>query len=397
MLTGDLVRVRIEQQALRPSWVNPGDAKLLERADELVTLFRQALAEQWNRGRIDEAVKAVAGTGIDHKLTRGLAKVLTDRGEFDTRGAVDPVELRREVFRRAAAAGPIARASGATGRRTAADVLAQIAAERSLVVDLSRALYSDLQEEQVLVAWEDIEPRPLLDRYNVALVQAALLRAESMTIRVESPAAKELRALIARLKFHQLMYRIERDGDATQIAIDGPESLLKSTTKYGMQLAVFFPMLPRLEGAWTLSALLRWGKRRLRKTLRITNAMGLVSTVDVRGKWRSQAELWFEERFPALESGWTLGPGRPIDLGKQDLIVPDFTFEKRGKVAHLDIVGFWRKAYLQRRLANLPENVILAVSKKLVADKGAVPNGVLVFGEAIPPRDVLERVERVAR
>src|SRR5690349_5574040 len=117
MLTGDLVRVRVEQQTLRPSWVNPDDPKLLERAVELVALFRQAKSEQWNRARIDEAVKAVAGTGIDHKLTRGLAKVLTDRGDFDTRGAVDPVELRREVFRRAAEAGPLARSAGATGRR----------------------------------------------------------------------------------------------------------------------------------------------------------------------------------------------------------------------------------------------------------------------------------------
>ena len=396
MLTGDLVRVRIEQQRLRPSWVDRDDTKLLERADELVSLFRQALAEQWNRGRIDEAVKAVAGTGIDHKLTRGLAKVLTDRGEFDTRG-VDPAELRREVFRRAAEAGPLARTAGATGRRTASDLLAQIATERALDGDLSRALYSDLQEEQVLVAWEDIEPRDLLDRYNVALVQAALLKAESMTIRLSSPAPKELRALVTRLKFHQLMYRIERDGTATTIAIDGPESLLKSTTRYGLQLAVFFPILPRLTCAWSLTALLRWGRRRLRKTMRITSEMGLVSTVEVRGKWKSQAEEWFEERFPTLESGWTLGPGQPIDLGKQDLIVPDFTFEKRGRVAHLDIVGFWRKPYLQRRLANLPDNVILAVSKKLVADKTAVPKGVLVFGEAISPKDVLERIERVAR
>jgi uncharacterized protein len=396
MLTGDLVRVRIEQQRLRPSWVEPDDEKLLERAEELVALFRRALAEQWNRGRIDEAVKAVAGTGIDHKLTRGLAKVLTDRGEFDTRG-VDPVELRREVFRRAAEAGPLARTAGATGRRTAADLLAQIAAERALEGDLSRALYSDLQEEQVLVAWKDIEARDLLDRYNVALVQAALLKAETMAIRLESPAPKELRALVTRLKFHQLMYRIEREGTATAISIDGPESLLKSTTRYGLQLAVFFPILPRLTCAWSLSALLRWGRRRLRKTMRITSEMGLVSTVEVRGKWKSQAEEWFEERFPALESGWALGPGQPIDLGNQDLIVPDFTFEKRGRVAHLDIVGFWRKPYLQRRLANLPDNVILAVSKKFVADKTAVPKGVLVFGEAISPKDVLERIERVAR
>ena len=396
MLTGDLVRVRIEQQRLRPSWIDRDDAKLLERAEELVALFRQALAEQWNRGRIDEAVKAVAGTGIDHKLTRGLAKVLTDRGEFDTRGA-DPVELRREVFRRAAEVGPLARTAGATGRRTAADLLAQIGAERALEGDLSRALYSDLQEEQVLVAWEDIAPRDLLDRYNVALVQAALLKAETMTIRLESPAPKELRALITRLKFHQLMYRIERDATATAISIDGPESLLKSTTRYGLQLAVFFPILPPLTCEWTLTALLRWGRRRLRKTMRITNEMGLVSKIEIKGKWKSQAEEWFEDRFPALESGWTLGPGQPIDLGKQDLIVPDFTFEKRGRVAHLDIVGFWRKPYLQRRLANLPDNVILAVSKKLVADKTSVPKGVLVFGEAISPKDVLERIERVAR
>ena len=396
MLTGDLVRVRIEQQRLRPSWVDRDDSKLLERAEELVALFRQALAEQWNRGRIDEAVKAVAGTGIDHKLTRGLAKVLTDRGEFDTRG-VDPAELRREVFRRAAKGGPLSRTAGATGRRTAADLLKEIATERGLDGDLSRALYSDLQEEQVLVAWEDIEPRDLLDRYNVALVQAALLKAETMTIRLSSPAPKELRALITRLKFHQLMYRIERDETATAISIDGPESLLKSTTRYGLQLAVFFPILPRLTCAWSLQALLRWGRRRLRKTMRITSEMGLVSTNEIKGKWKSQAEEWFEDRFPALESGWTLGPGQPIDLGKQDLIVPDFTFEKRGRVAHLDIVGFWRKPYLQRRLANLPDNVILAVSKKLVADKTAVPKGVLVFGEAISPKDVLERIERVAR
>jgi predicted nuclease of restriction endonuclease-like RecB superfamily len=397
MLTGDLVRVRIEQQRLRPSWVDRDDPKLLERAEELVALFRQALAEQWNRGRIDEAVKAVAGTGIDHKLTRGLAKVLTDRGQFDTRGAVDPVELRRDVFGRAARLGPMARSAGATGRRTAKDLLAEVAAERAIEGDLSRALYSDLQEEQVLVAWEDIEPRDLLDRYNVALVQAALLKAETMTIRLSSPAPKELRALITRLKFHQLMYRIERDDTATAISIDGPESLLKSTTRYGLQLAVFFPILPRLTCAWSLSALLRWGRRRLRKTMRITSEMGLVSATEIRGRWKSQAEEWFEERFPALDSGWTLGPGQPIDLGKQDLIVPDFTFEKRGRVAHLDIVGFWRKPYLQRRLANLPDNVILAVSKKLVADKAAIPKGVLVFGEAISPKDVLERIEKVAR
>ena len=37
--------------------------------------------------------------------------------------------------------------------------------------------------------------------------------------------------------------------------------------------------------------------------------MGWCHTINEKGTWRSDAELWFEERFLALETGWTLEGG----------------------------------------------------------------------------------------
>jgi hypothetical protein len=165
-----------------------------------------------------------------------------------------------------------------------------------------------------------------------------------------------------------------------------------------MQLANFFPALLLQSGAWRMEALVHWGRRRLRKTLQITSDHGLSSHYRDQGAWRSRAETWFEERFVALETGWCLEPGEPLDLGSQDLLVPDFTFRKQGRVAHLDIVGFWRKGYLDKRLKSVPDNVVVAVSRKLSGDKkSTLPDRVVAFSEVIPPKKVLALVEQVAR
>ena len=75
---------------------------------------------------------------------------------------------------------------GPAERPTAASVLREVVAEAGAEDDGESDprswLYADLKGEQVLAARKGPEtPRELLDRYNVALVQAVLLKAESMT------------------------------------------------------------------------------------------------------------------------------------------------------------------------------------------------------------------------
>ena len=79
------------------------------------------------------------------------------------------------------------------------------------------------------------------------------------------------------------------------------------------------------------------------------------------------------------------------------MMVPDLTFRKGGRVAHLDIVGFWRASHLKNHLEALPANVIVAVSSKLKGEKAALPASmaasVIRFAEVIPAGKVLDALE----
>lgn len=398
MLTGDLVRVRIHQKSIQPAFIDPDDEALLARAEQLIDIYREAQSESWTRGRIDDAATEVEGLETDIRLTRGLAKVLADRAEFVVDAPLEPSLLRERVFTAAAASGPLARRAGPTGRRVAADVLAEVASELGTTPEvLSRALYADLKDEQVLAGVDLPEPKALLERYNVALVQAVLLKATSLGLRLASPDPKRVRQLYRALKFHGLMYRAVREDHDWLLEVDGPLSLLQQSTRYGLQLALFFPTVLLGDSPWILEAEVRWGKRGLRKQLQLSHTLGLVGTARDVGAWKSRVEQWFEERFRELDSGWDMTAGEALDLGGQELLVPDFTFTKGGRKAHLDIVGWWRKGYLKRRLANLPPNVVLAVSRKLAAEAAELPASVVSFAEVIPPKVVLERIEAVAR
>jgi predicted nuclease of restriction endonuclease-like RecB superfamily len=402
MLTGELVRVRVVKKDLQPRFVQPDHPRLLERASVLVETMQAGLASGATRGEIMGKVRDLVGDETDHFVTRGLAKLLMDKSEFETIAPLAPVDLRRRVFEQAVEMGPLAPSAGPTGRNTAQDVLAVVAAELKCTPDeIASALYADLKDHQVLVAAKIPSPEALLHRYNVALVQALLLKASWIELEITEVHPKYVRQLMRALKFHQLMYRFTSQAPL-RLRVDGPQSLLKLSTRYGMQLANFFPTIVLQPGPWTLSAEVLWGrKRKLKKALTISSELGLQSHYQDQGTWTSRTETWFAERFELLDTPWRLGPGEPIDMGGQAMMVPDFTFERDGKKGHLEIVGFWRKGYLEKRIKLLPANVILAVSSRLAGDKTKLPakvqDQIIQFAEVIPPKKVVERLEAVAR
>ena len=194
------------------------------------------------------------------------------------------------------------------------------------------------------------------------------------------------------------MFRARTVGSDIEVEIDGPQSPLSLSTRYGMQLANFFPAILLQTGDWTIEASLLWGrKRKFKKVMLLDSTMGLQSHYRDTGTWTSRAETWFLERFEQLDHGWEVGPGEPMTLGGQQMMVPDLTFRKDGRVGHLDIVGFWRASHLKDHLAALPGNVIVAVSSKLKGEKAALPSSmaasVIRFAEVIPAGKVLDALE----
>ncbi len=398
MLTGDLIRVRAQKGELTPSFVDPTAAKLADRAEELLTLFREGVGRR--RVDLDEEIDTLVGDGTDHKLVKGLVKVLTDKSSFDVSAPLPPAEIRAKVFRLARARGPLSPLELEGGRPTAAQIYREVAAE--LGVDpavLEGALYADHADQQVLVSVEVPTARWLLDRYNVALVQSVLLKASELRVRLTDPEPARARQLLRAVKFHQLICEVRLLPDGYEIVLDGPASLFSQTTRYGMALAKFFPALLLQPGAWEATAKVDW---RGTKVMKLTPAMGLRSHYRDTGAYETRESLWFEERFLALDSGWTLDREvHPLDQGGEGVVVPDFRFRKGNKVAWLEILGFWRKGSIARRLALLkrhgPPNLVVAVSKKLAGEAAELPDTVVPFAEVIPAKEVLRRVEAVAR
>lgn len=407
MLTGDLVRVSGRPGGVvAPGYVKANKPEVLDRAEEICALFAQAAEERWPRGELDGALDAVVGDERDARLVRGFAKIMLDRAEFAVESPLDPLALRLEAFALARERGPLGLAGDRFDRPDADAVLAELAAAKGVsAAEVEAALYADRPSAQRMTSCPPAKPEWLVHRYNLALVQAVLLRAQRLTVRLERPAPGRIRQILRFARFHQLLFEARQEGEALVLQVDGPLALFSQSTRYGLQLASFFPCLPLVETPWSVVAELAWGAQRARRTLQVSDADGLRSHYRDEGVWEPQAVTWLKERWEALSPEWSLEEARePVVLPGGLVIMPDFVVARGGRRARVEVVGYWRKSWIEARIEALrahgPGDLILVVSRRLHAAKEALadfPGEVVEFAEVIPPKRIIEAAERVAR
>ena len=397
MLTADLVQAAVRGGEVQPRYIGVNDKDALALAGHLIGLFDAHVGR--TKGALDTALKDYLGSGTAFLLHRGLAKLLTDRSEFTTRSEVDPEELRRAVFLAAARV----RNSGESLRVDRSAVFAE--AGSALGVDpaiCESNLYADLKDEQVLERFKSVDAPWLLNRYNLALAQAVLLRATELIAQIPPQTAARYRDLFRQIKFCQLLYRVEGTADeGYTLFLDGPVSLFKSSNRYGVQMANFLPTLIHCEG-YALAASVRWGKKRTERVFRLSSASGLVPPRHQPGQWQPEEMAWLKEQFPKLGSDWTASTETElVDLGGRGVLVPDYVFRHPdGRVVYMELFGYWRKGAVESRVELLrehgPENLILGLSKELAADREGLdelPGSVYVFRTTPIAREVLKLLE----
>jgi len=332
-----------------------------------------------------------------------LVKLCMDRSDFTVQAIEDPVALREAVFLRASRR----RAEGEFSRGA---VLAEIAAERGLAPELvEEGLYADLKENERLLGFKELDAEGLLHRYNMALAQSCLMRATKLRIGLRERDAARARRLFRALKFQRLLHRVEGNAEeGFEIVIDGPLSLFKQSKQYGLRMARFLPTLVLSED-WWLEARLEWGKQRAVRSLRLEPKLGLKSHARDVGAWTPDEILSLRERWPE-NSAWRMAESSEIvDLGGQDILIPDLVFVHEGGArVLLDVLGYWNKRSAGRRLEMLkrhgPENLILAVGRALcVGTEGKEDPGldelageVYVYRNTILPRELEKRLLRWA-
>jgi uncharacterized protein len=396
LLTADLVRVRKKGTELSVSELGKQRPRALELAQAYVALADAYVGEK--RSELEEAFGGVDTKANERKLALGLQKLVEDRLEFDVESALDPRELRGELFLQAAAQ----RAALGDGERLERDAfLASFAAERGLPADgIAGALYADLRQAQVLKRFAAVDAEVLVDSYDLAQKQAVLLRAVDVIADVRCRDAYAYRQLFRKLKFFRLMHRVERHADGGyRIVIDGPFSMFSSATKYGLELALCLPALLACD-QYRITAALRWGKERTPLTFKLE---GKGRTANEEAPLPDEVAQLLE-RFAALDSEWSAEPSSDIlQVPGAGLCVPDLRFVNRltGEVAYLEVLGYWSRDAVWKRVelaqAGLEERVLFAVSSRLrvseeVLDEASVPSRLYVYKGTMSPKEILRRL-----
>lgn len=425
MLTGNQVRVRFYRDRIVPLYLDADDAAWLEAAEQLLEMFRGQ--EDRTRGELDEEIKETFGSDPKQLVHQGLAKLLEDRCEFEVVAGHPPEQLREAVFVAAAwrrrgdvekndaetrrhgdagteipsiAASPCLRVSASQFHRD--NILKEVADTFGMTpAAVEQGLFADLKSEQRLVRFKDISAEHLLQRYNVALAQAVLLRSTGVVIEIRGESPQRYRQLFRSVKFHRLICEVEqKKKDIIELRLDGPLSLFSATQKYGLQLALFLPSVLRCQD-FSLDADLLWGPQRKPKKFNLTAELGLVSHSTDSGMYVPPELTMFVDLFRKKVADWEIEEEtRVFPLGRgagTGFWVPDYCLTHRatGKKVLLEVLGFWRRSSAERHLERLRQHAkepfLLAVSDQLHIDDAeleGLPAGIHRFRQMPLPEEI---------
>jgi predicted nuclease of restriction endonuclease-like RecB superfamily len=406
MLTGELVRPRLKQRGdlLTVDWLDPNSQHWQQTAADLIALFGRQQGQ--TRSVWAAALERYEGERTDYTVVRGLAKVLEDAATFTPiETSLHPVDLRKQLF----VQGAVFEQPSLFRPHTRADVIAALASDLGATAEqIEAALFADRLGEHLLTNTGQVwTPDALITRYNLELARGVLYWSDQMQVNIHDSYKDFWRYL----KLFKLMFWASPIADGGyHVDLDGPISpFVQATTRYGRQFAAFLPAL-LLCDQWQMAATVR--PPGFAKTLhyKLDVASTLRTHFKRSGEFDSRLEADFAAAFAAKFGGergkWTLSREDEVILLGDTVMIPDFalTHRQSGKRVLIEIVGFWTRDYLRRKVEKVRaakrRDLILLVYEgaNLSADKlEDIPGEVLYFKNKPVLKDVMAAVERVYR
>ena len=373
ILPKPLQRFIVDGNHIAPQYVKPTTG-VFQLEAQLIDNYRYSIDDTYEL--LNDTLEPMCQAIQRHKLIRGFIHILDKRLSYDEPGDIDPVQLRLSLFEKAA------RVSAEDfPKKTWRDEIIRSTANAFKIPSESvdERLYSDLKDQRKIKAFDDIEPDELLAEYNLSLAQSLIIYARSLsfTLNLGAGESSALRRLFRHLRFFNLLFEVKQVADNTwQFKVDGPGAVLPQPQKYSIELASFLRTLFEFKD-WIATAEVDpdgAGKYKIWQLKpddftpphiqvfeRIPEeAMRLIARI------RELAPEIEIEESPAI-----------IQFSPQAVWIPDFTATIRtsNAKAHIEILGYWRADYLNRRLKALkkaPSNLILVLSDKLKVDKAAL-------------------------
>src|SRR5215210_4319957 len=421
MLTLQLLRVRTRSGAIFPLFCTKNEE--IELAKTIIEEFEHTWKKKEKKAVLEDRIAAIeesdAGGG-DYKLVRGFYALLERRCTFKSRDSnrdndggtttssntstipmIDPPRIRKAVFEESSKRG------FALTELERREIAESVASRMNLSSHdaVLKAMWSDLDDNLILDHFDAIDPEALVGWYNLSLMQTLLFNCTKLDFYISG--GLNWKRVLRSVKRLGLMYHLQQPQQQQEnriiCSLEGPLSLFKLTDRYGTLLAKLLPSIifssdNRREnskgggggsgGEWHLDA---WIVRKTMDGRKIyefkiskdeipellTDPYLFFSSVSTAEKevvgsfpyndsnFDSAVEEKFAKRFEQAETGWRLTrEPDPLVLSNGGAFIPDFVFEKYDKKIYLEIVGFWTKEYLERKLQKLADIFISADDSK---------------------------------
>lgn len=374
------------------------------QAEVTIAQFQASIGQP--KHMLDAAIAELEGTSPDFKVQRGLAHLLESGFcTFEVVSPIDPLSLRRRVFELANQQAPSRDRAVAVLERVATELTAE--GDREILpAELQQSLYADLPQNRILTQFDPPTPEALIHRYNLSQVQGIFYRASHLRIDAYRNDPGEYKLLFRYLKLFQLMTYIEGDEDTGfTISVDGPASLFKASTRYGLSLAKAIPALLHVT-KWRAIATLQdsdpLNRSPQERFYELTADCELVSHYPAGKPFDSLIEESFAKRWETMKTEWKLEREVHLIPIPGSVAIPDFRLvHPDGRSWILEIVGYWRPEYLRKKFAQVIKadrpDWILAISERLNLEKAGLdarqlPAKVIWFKDRLAPKAVLEAI-----
>src|ERR671914_1260110 len=415
MLTLQLLRVRTRNGAIFPLFCTKEEE--IELAKKIIQEFEQTWKNKEKKAVLEDRIAAIeeSDAGSDYKLVRGFYALLERRCTFKSKdnnsdndgggtsntstiSIIDPPRIRKAVFEESSKRGFAL--TELERREIAGSVASKLHLSSQDVV--LKAMWSDLDDNLILDHFDTIHPEALVGWYNLSLMQTLLFNCTKLDFYISG--GSNWKHVLRSVKRLGLMYHLQQPRQQQEnriiCSLEGPLSLFKLTDRYGTLLAKLLPSIifssdkkregGSNDGEWHLDAWI------VRKTMdgrkiyefkiskneipelmtdpypsfrpsSITEKEEAMSSslYNDYNNFDSAVEERFAKRFEQAETGWRLTrEPDPLVLSNGGAFIPDFMFEKYDKKIYLEIVGFWTKEYLERKLQKLADIFVSVDSRK---------------------------------
>jgi uncharacterized protein len=424
MLPIELLRVRISSKMnqIRPVFCDYENE--LSLPSKIIKMYEEMAEKKVSKANVDENVSKIEAKYADYKLVRGLCHLLEQRCVYasytssniafsdngNNNNTNNAIYLRRKIFEESSRNGyPVT-------ENERKDILQKVASKNNLTIDgLELAMWNDLDKNKYLKNFDSLTSLQLVAWYNISIIQTVLLNCVKLEFSVYG--GFNWKKILRKIKQLGLMYflysepnlKLANNQTKNQdmllgsnndkriiCTVDGPLSIVRLTDKYGMAMAKLIPLIIFTE-RWSIDAtILRKSMNGIKKTynfqlsnrdkdLPIFDASHITSHTHVQSErdseiglsfnkyimdsFDSNVEKKFMDKFLTFSTDWQLArEPDPLILSDGKAFIPDFVFEKHGVKVYLEIVGFWTKDYLKRKLEKIKDLTTNPVTAEGAAD-----------------------------